>query len=355
MLALMDRGTEIPAAATLEQVGDVRLEFGDDPENSMLASSHLLRLASPVFNRMLQSGMKEAQHSVIKVDVAGKDEFNAFYDLLLPKAWSAEVVTEHNVDSLLGISDYYQVESIKQKCESRLLLLPPTGTRLLQAHKHGLKQQYQRCIGALAKRSTKEDLEVLRQSEPDILLEVALRKQDVLKPLLPLKRMRKEIAKCKAALDGDEDSDDDDSESAVGNVDTPTAATLEQEEFVAFYSLLGLWAWDADKVTVENVDSLLAISDYYQVDIIKQTCEKLLLSLPPTGTRLLQAHKHGLKQQYQRCTGTLARRSTKEDLEVLRQSEPDILLEVALTKQALLDIFMALEELRSCSARSRER
>ncbi|CAE6934330.1 unnamed protein product [Symbiodinium sp. CCMP2592] len=396
MLASMDPGSDTPAAATLDEVGDVRLEFGDDPESIMLASSHLLRLVSPVFNHMLQSGMKEAQQSVIKVDVASKVEFEVFYDLLLPMAWSTEV-TEQNVDSLLAISDYYQVESIKQKCESRLLRLPPTGFRVMQAHKYGLKQQYLRCVGALAESSTKEDLELLRQSEPDILLEVALRKQDVLKPLLPVKRMRKEIAKCKTALDKDKDSDDDDSDTAADSTETPTAATLEQvgdvrlefgddagsfmlasshllrlaspvfnrmlqsgmreaqqsvikvdvaskEEFITFYSLLGLWAWSADKVTEENVDSLLAISDYYQVDIIKQACEDLLLTLPHTGARLLQAKKHRLERQYLRCADAVAKFSTKEDLEVLRQSDPAVLLEVALKMQTMLDGFMNVKD-----------
>ena len=176
-------GAETPKAATLEQVGDVRLEFGGDAGSFMLASSHLLRLASPVFNRMLQSGMREARQSVIKVDVASK-EFITFYSLLGLWAWSADKVTEENVDSFLAISDYYQVDIIKQTCENLLLSLPSTGTRLLQAHKHNLKRQYQRCITDLSQKSTKEDLEVLRQSEPDILLEVALNKQNMLNSVM---------------------------------------------------------------------------------------------------------------------------------------------------------------------------
>ncbi|CAE7495106.1 unnamed protein product [Symbiodinium natans] len=202
-------------AATLEQVGDVRLEFGEDSEScgessdvSMLASSHLLRLASPVFNGMLQSGMKEAQQSVIKVVVATKQEFMTFYNLLGLWAWSTDKVTKDNVDSLLAISDYYQVDIIKDACVKLLLTLPVTGARLLQAHKHGLKEQYQRCIDHLAGNSTNEDLTVLR-SEPDILLEVALRKQEVLNPSLILKRARKEIEKCREAAIFDSDSSDD--------------------------------------------------------------------------------------------------------------------------------------------------
>ena len=164
--------------ATAEEVSDVVLDFG---VGSMPANAALLRLASPVFNGMLKSGMKEAQQSIIKVDVVSKEEFTIFYDLLGPMAWSTDRVTEANVDSLLAISDYYQVGMMKQACEQFLLGLPPSGTRLLQAHRHGLKAQYQRCMSDLGKKRTKADLEALR-SYPHILLEVTVRKQDMLKP-----------------------------------------------------------------------------------------------------------------------------------------------------------------------------
>ncbi|CAE7190690.1 CAPS [Symbiodinium sp. CCMP2456] len=182
-----------PTAASLEQLGgDVRLEFGEDSESFMLASSHVLRVASPVFNRLFESGMKEAQHGVIKVDVASKQEFITFYNLLGPWAWSTDKVTEANVDSLLAISDYYQVEIIKQTSEDLLLTLAPTCARLLQADRHGLNRQYQRCMGHVARESTKEDLELLRQSSPDMLLQVALKKQDHVNAL---KTNRMEIIK----------------------------------------------------------------------------------------------------------------------------------------------------------------
>ncbi|CAE7551067.1 GAPDH, partial [Symbiodinium sp. KB8] len=200
-----DAKAEAPGATgTAERVNDVVLDFGLD---SMPASSHLLCLASPVFDRMLESGMKEAQQSIIKVEVASKEEFTAFYDLLRPTAWSNDKVTEANVDSLLTISDYYQVGAVKQACEQLLLRLPPTGTRLLQAHKHGLQKQYQRCLSDLAKESTNEDLEVLH-SMPDILLELARKKQDLLNPLWKTKNklneligMKQEILRCKASVD----------------------------------------------------------------------------------------------------------------------------------------------------------
>ncbi|CAE7574552.1 unnamed protein product [Symbiodinium microadriaticum] len=176
---------EGPTTATAEQVSDVRLEFGENGEDSMPANSALLRMASPVFNRMFTSGMREAQQGVIKVEVASKEEFKVFYDFLLPMAWGAPVTVD-SVDSLLAISDYYQVEIIKQRCENYLLRCAPTGSRLLQAHKHGLTSQYERCIGALAKKSTKADLAVLR-SQPDILLDLTLRKQAILDRLRAMK------------------------------------------------------------------------------------------------------------------------------------------------------------------------
>ena len=107
-------------------------------------------------------------------------------------------MTEANVDSLLAISDYYQVGMMKQACEQFLLGLPPSGTRLLQAHKHGLKAQYQRCMSDLGKKSTKADLEALR-SYPHILLEVTVRKQDIMNQVM---EMKDEIVSCQGSVVG---------------------------------------------------------------------------------------------------------------------------------------------------------
>ncbi|CAE7041260.1 Enc1 [Symbiodinium sp. CCMP2456] len=190
-----DAKTEVlEGAATTEELSDVVLDFGVD---SMPANSVLLRMASPVFNRMFQSGMKEAQQSIIKVDVAGKEEFTIFYNLLGPVAWNARKVTKENVDTLLAISDYYQVETIKQTCEDLLLDLPPTGTRLLQAHQHCLKRQYQRCIHELAKKSAKEDLEVI-WSQPDVFFELTLKKQDILNRVMATEA---DIRKCMVSFE----------------------------------------------------------------------------------------------------------------------------------------------------------
>lgn len=69
--------TEVPpATATSEEVSDLLLDFGGD---TMPAVSQLLRLASPVFNRMLVSNMKEAQK---KHHQGGSGQQDGVQDLL---------------------------------------------------------------------------------------------------------------------------------------------------------------------------------------------------------------------------------------------------------------------------------
>ena len=153
-----------------EHVNDLVLEFDSA---SKTVSSALLCLSSPVFNRMLQSGMKEAVQKSIKVDVATLEDFDAFYGLLLPGEWSPHKITQANVDALLAISDYYQVSFIKKSCEQRLLKLPATMARLLQAHRHGLKTQCTRCIDSLAAQFSEEDLAKMCEAAPGLLLQAS--------------------------------------------------------------------------------------------------------------------------------------------------------------------------------------
>ncbi|CAE7765755.1 unnamed protein product [Symbiodinium sp. CCMP2592] len=169
-----DENTPAAATATMDELGDLVLDFGVD---SMPACSVFLRAASPVFNRMLQSGMQEAKQGVIKVEVAKKEEFANFYSLLWPGEWSRDRVRGENVDALLAIADYYEVGFVKHACEDQLLTLPVTGQRLLQAHQTGLHRQYVRCIDSLASSDCKEDLVMIGKEAPELLLDVALKMQ----------------------------------------------------------------------------------------------------------------------------------------------------------------------------------
>ena len=122
---------------------------------------------------MIASGMKEARQKSIRVEVASAQDFDFFYSLLLPGAWSPHMVTENNVDALLTISDYYQVGFIREGCEATLLLLPVAMERLLQAHRHGLTKQCERCVHSLAADFTEEDLAKIREASPELLLQAA--------------------------------------------------------------------------------------------------------------------------------------------------------------------------------------
>ena len=99
-------------------------------------SSALLRMCSPVFDRMLSSDMKEAQERVIEVGVATQHEFEILYALLMPGAFLTRSVKPSQVESLLRISDYYEVSFIKKACEQKLLSLPATPARLIEASKY---------------------------------------------------------------------------------------------------------------------------------------------------------------------------------------------------------------------------
>mmetsp|Transcript_47953 Transcript_47953/g.98896 ORF Transcript_47953/g.98896 Transcript_47953/m.98896 type:complete len:214 (+) Transcript_47953:35-676(+) len=151
---------------------DLRLEFSCG--GSRMASSQLLCSCSEVFRSMLSSGMKEAQQRSIKVEVATKQDFDAFYSLLKPFAWHPAKLTAENVDTLLTISDYYQVDRLKKACEATLLRLPVTPARLLQAEKTGLKSQFERCAREVACKGTRQDLRVIHASSADALLAVSI-------------------------------------------------------------------------------------------------------------------------------------------------------------------------------------
>lgn len=161
----------------MEHLNDIVLKFR---EGTKPACSALLRWASPVFDGMFSSGMKEATEQVIEVEVATQEEFEIFYGLILPGARCETQVTPDNVHALLCISDYYQVDFVKDACEEQLLRMPVTVERLLQAHKHDLLKQYRRCIASLSLISQPQDLDAL---PPDVLLELTKEMQERLKQL----------------------------------------------------------------------------------------------------------------------------------------------------------------------------
>ena len=162
-----------------------------DQTKEMLVSSHVLRLASPVFNAMLTSGMIEGQAQRIKVDIASKEEFDKFYRLLLPAYGRKEQLSEGCVDAILALSDYYQVEALKAECEAYLMSLPISIHRLLQSEKHGIKMQYARCLASL-KDDPEIDLKALK-GYPEIIFDLAIAMQQKAVLLKTMKTMAPRI------------------------------------------------------------------------------------------------------------------------------------------------------------------
>mmetsp|Transcript_66903 Transcript_66903/g.216226 ORF Transcript_66903/g.216226 Transcript_66903/m.216226 type:complete len:255 (+) Transcript_66903:38-802(+) len=98
-------------------------------------------------------------------------------------------------------------------------------------------------------------------------------------------------------------------------------------QFDDFYScLLPATAWTVS-IHQENVDGILAFSDYYQVIPLKLECERVLCDFPPSVDRLMQAHKYGLNDQYKRCVAAVASDAGKPDLSVLK-GHPSVLFDI---------------------------
>eukprot|EP00439_Symbiodinium_sp_Y106_P026255 s132_g3.t1 len=72
-------------------------------DGSRKVCSALLRMVSPVFEKLLAEGTKK-----IEVKAATAHEFDAFYSLLLPGYFRSDKITEDNLGSLLALSDHYQ-------------------------------------------------------------------------------------------------------------------------------------------------------------------------------------------------------------------------------------------------------
>ncbi|CAE7254465.1 unnamed protein product [Symbiodinium natans] len=193
-----DANKEWPGGSgNASRLNDITLDFGGG--STMSACSALLRLSSPVFDRMLECGMREAQKNIIKdqsntkvlyveasmsfcevssfgavqqcsihVEVAQLEDFEGFYNLLRPGAWNADKVTEANLDALLDISN-------SALCS----------------------QQYARCIASQARDCTPEDLIDISQTSPGILLDLSLRMRETQQRIGEIRGLRPSLANVK--------------------------------------------------------------------------------------------------------------------------------------------------------------
>lgn len=95
-----------------------------------------------------------------------------------------------------------------------------------------------------------------------------------------------------------------------------------KDEFLLFMSFLR--PGSGRRVDKDNVDTLLPWFDHYAVSALKAECETVLLTLPVTVARLVEAHKMRLDKQYERCLVELPPKEFKVSFQELVE-ESDVL------------------------------
>lgn len=135
-------------------------------------SSAILAMASPVFARMLGSGMKEGADRRVELPGKSKAEFEEFLRFLHPATARAAEVNESNVDFLVEWFNEYEIDSMQSECEAFLLALPCTVDRLLQAKRFCLHKQYARCLQAVGDDFERMDIERVAKVAPEVMVEL---------------------------------------------------------------------------------------------------------------------------------------------------------------------------------------
>lgn len=105
-------------------------------------------------------------------------------------------------------------------------------------------------------------------------------------------------------------------------LELPGKSKEELEMFLSFLRPLS-----RVRVTAENVDQMLPWFDEYQIMMLKKDCESVLLDLPVTTDRLMQAHKFCLEKLYRQCLYRLTYSQFLADFEKFA-NEVEVLREV---------------------------
>ena len=165
-----DPKANIPDTPNIPEGGDLVAKFED---GELVLHSQVLAMASPVFKAMLSTDMKEAASKRIDIEIATVEGFKEFYAFLTPGPSRKVKVSGKNVEQLLEISAYYQVEFLRDECENFLLGTPGSVNSLLLASKYNVEKLYRHCLSSCHKwmESSLKPLE----AHPKILMDVASR------------------------------------------------------------------------------------------------------------------------------------------------------------------------------------
>eukprot|EP00747_Dinoflagellata_sp_TGD_P171260 gnl/TRDRNA2_/TRDRNA2_204931_c0_seq1.p1 gnl/TRDRNA2_/TRDRNA2_204931_c0~~gnl/TRDRNA2_/TRDRNA2_204931_c0_seq1.p1 ORF type:complete len:255 (-),score=35.11 gnl/TRDRNA2_/TRDRNA2_204931_c0_seq1:90-854(-) len=154
---------------------DIVATFGAETDE-VPVHSQVLRLASPVFDAMFEQDMAEQRSKRFKVDKVSKDDFMIFYQCLLPGARPESLVSETNLETVLMLSDYYQVQFMKDVCANILESLSVSIPKLVLARKYGLERQYSKFLGAILDDLAQYDFALLN-GDPDTMMDIILAMQ----------------------------------------------------------------------------------------------------------------------------------------------------------------------------------
>lgn len=138
--------------------------------------SSILRAVSPVFDAMLASQMHEAHTHRIHIQNATYSQFKEFYEIMLPLVGRRIVISNDNIDHLLSLSQYYQVQPLIDECLACLGNVRATVPRLLMAHQFELKSEYKRFVSEIGSSFSEHDLSALKDY-PKVLLDIVLEAQ----------------------------------------------------------------------------------------------------------------------------------------------------------------------------------
>eukprot|EP00751_Fragilariopsis_kerguelensis_P027941 CAMPEP_0170864436 /NCGR_PEP_ID=MMETSP0734-20130129/20483_1 /TAXON_ID=186038 /ORGANISM="Fragilariopsis kerguelensis, Strain L26-C5" /LENGTH=205 /DNA_ID=CAMNT_0011240057 /DNA_START=9 /DNA_END=626 /DNA_ORIENTATION=+ len=86
----------------------------------------------------------------------------------------------------------------------------------------------------------------------------------------------------------------------------------DRNEFVVLLSFLTPGTSRLPKITVDNADFLLALSNEYCIEHIKQECIDFIKKQPSTIDRVVQAHMYGFQDHLESCIKTLLRNGVKD-------------------------------------------
>eukprot|EP00929_Paragymnodinium_shiwhaense_P007417 TRINITY_DN111328_c0_g1_i1.p1 TRINITY_DN111328_c0_g1~~TRINITY_DN111328_c0_g1_i1.p1 ORF type:complete len:210 (-),score=47.41 TRINITY_DN111328_c0_g1_i1:273-902(-) len=97
-------------------------------------------------------------------------------------------------------------------------------------------------------------------------------------------------------------------EGVTKTIDLADKAAEEYKMFRQFFRSHAAVGSHSELLTVENVDRLLPWFHEYQMSKMLRECEQLLMGVPVTTARLVQAHTYDLKKQYRRALHAVAQK-----------------------------------------------